>query len=593
MTKKQSKPEKSGVIKPDPRIYKYFIPAALLVLVFLITTFKISGDDDIFWHLETGKYIAENKVIPSTDVFGFSTRGQEWIPFEWGFDVLAYNIYKFSGYAGLSVFRSIIFILIFYLFIRISVKLKLNTFIVYFILLLLILALFERLLIKPQIISYLFTALTLYIFLDYRHIKRENNRIIYWLPPIFLFWANMHMGVLSGIVLFTIFVISEIAAYSKLTFLNPGAKEIVNPSTKKDLQRIILVYTASIAVLLINPHGIYTYTYVYSHLNMKMMEDVFEWRSPFHKMFEGTMYIYIYYTYIAGAIISMIFFIKKRNIFSGLTLLIFLLLSFRSARFTIDFMLIASIFMIITLDGLLINPSKNTFLRNPILKPSLIVIMIVVIILLPGSNMYKYFNYDRETGFGVDKKNYPVGAVNFLKENNIVQPDSKPFNTYSCGGYLIWEIPGAMNFIDSRGLNDDIYYNFKTINNKLPGFEQKFESYGFDYILWFYPKLPWNNTELKTSILSYLFKNNEKWKLVYWDDNSFVFVKNDNRYKDIIDKFEFKYVNPYYYIFDKEPLKNATYSDPQRIAEEIRRNYRLNPEGIFIQAMAKSFNVKP
>ena len=74
--------------------------AALLLLVLLITTFKISGDDDIFWHLEIGKYVSENKVIPSADVFGFSTKGQEWIPFEWGFDVLAYNIYKFTGYGA-------------------------------------------------------------------------------------------------------------------------------------------------------------------------------------------------------------------------------------------------------------------------------------------------------------------------------------------------------------------------------------------------------------------------------------------------------------------------------------------------------------
>ncbi len=589
MAKKQNKPVKPAVIKPDPKIFKYLLPAGLLLLVLLITTFKISGDDDIFWHLEIGKYVSENTVIPSADVFGFSTKGQEWIPFEWGFDVLAYNIYKFTGYTGFSVFRSIIFIFIFYLFIRISEKLKLNTFIVYFVLLLMILALFERLMIKPQIISYLFTALTLYIFLDYRHIKRENNRLIYWLPLIFLFWANMHMGVLSGIVLFTIFVISEIVQFAKPSSFNKTA----NLTTKKDLQRIIIVYLASIAVLLLNPHGIYTYMYVYSHLNMKMMEDVFEWRSPFNKLFSGTMYIYVYYTFIAGSVLSLFHLFKKRNIFDGLTLLVFLLLSFRSARFTIDFMLIASIFMIIAFDGLLVSSSKKAFLQNPLLKTALIAIMLGVIILLPGSNIYKYLNYDRETGFGVDKKNYPAGAVNFLKENNIVQPSSKPFNTYSCGGYLIWEIPGAMNFIDSRGLNDEIYYNFKTINNKLSGFEQKFESYGFDYILWHYPKLPWSNTELKTSILSYLIKKNDKWKLVYWDDDSYVFVKNDSRYKDIIEKFEYKYANPYHYIFDKEPLKNATYTDPQRIAEEIKRNIKLNPEGVFIQAMAKSFNVKP
>ena len=139
-------------------------------------------------------------------------------------------------------------------------------------------------------------------------------------------------------------------------------------------------------------------------------------------------------------------------IFSGLTLLIFLLLSFRSARFTIDFMLIASIFMIIALDGLLTNSSKSSFLQNPILKPVIIVIMLGVIILLPGSTIYKYFSYDRETGFGVDKKNYPAGAVNFLSENNIVQAGSKPFNTYSCGGLFDMGNSGRNEFYRQQGI---------------------------------------------------------------------------------------------------------------------------------------------
>ena len=157
---------------------------------------------------------------------------------------------------------------------------------------------------------------------------------------------------------------------------------------------------------------------------------------------------------------------------------------------------------------------------------------------------------------------------------------------------MIWEVNVAKNFIDRRRLNDEIYYSFKSINNKEYGFEKKFDSYGFDYVLWSFPKLPWNNTELKTSIISYLIKNNENWKLVYWDDFSFVFVKNNEKYKNVIEQFEFKYANPYYYVFEKDPLKNALATDPQRVTEEIKRNLRLNPDGIFIQAMAKSFNVK-
>ena len=572
----------------------YVLPSAFLVFIFFITTFKSSGDDDIFWHLQVGKYITANNVIPSTDVFGFVTTGQEWIPFEWGFDALAYNIYSVIGYTGLSIFRSLIFVGIFFLLYRLSLKLKLDQTITFFILLLLTAALFERFLIKPQIVSYLFTAILLYIFLSYSMLKREGSRLMYFLPIIFLIWANMHMGVLSGIVLFTIFVITEAVGLLKPQFLLN--KE--NPSSRNQFVKLVMIYAASVLVLIMNPQGMGTYTYVYSHLQMKMMEDVFEWRSPFDKMFEGTMYVYVYYIYLAAALTAIYYAFRRKDLLSGAIVLIFAVFSTRIARFSIDFMLVTSPFVILALNYFLkrspqkkTNSTGNTLFAR-VIPIILSAVILTGIVLLPGSNLYSIFNYDRITGFGIDENAYPVKAVNFIKENRIADSKSRPFNTYDCGGYLIWEVNGAKNFIDSRGLNDDIYYSFKSINNKEYGFEKKFDSYGFDYVLWSFPKLPWNNTELKTSILSYLIKNNDNWKLVYWDDFSFVFVKNNEKYKNVIEQFEFKYANPYYYVFEKEPLKNALANDPQRVTEEIKRNLKLNPDGIFIQAMAKSFNVK-
>jgi integral membrane sensor domain MASE1 len=595
MTKKQ-KVTKTVQNSKFPKILSgYILPFVFLLFIILITTFKISGDDDLFWHLQVGKYITTNNVIPSADVFGFATAGQEWIPFEWGFDALAYNIYSFSGYTGLSIFRTLIFVCIFFLVYRLSLKLKLNQTITFFILLLLTAALFERFLIKPQIISYLFTTILLYIFLSYSLVKREGSRLIYFLPVIFLIWANMHMGVLSGVVLFTIFVFTEaLGLFKPQLLLN---KE--NPSSRNQFIKLVMLYAASILVLLMNPQGMGTYTYVYSHLQMKMMEDVFEWRSPFDKMFAGSFYIYVYYIYLAAACTALFYAFKRKDILSGIVILVFAVFSTRTARFSIDFMLVSTPFILLAINYFFLNSSKSknavnsNSMLDKIVPLVLSAVMLAGIILLPGSNLYSIFNYDRITGFGVDEKAYPVKAVNFIKQNNIADAKSKPFNTYDCGGYLIWEVNGAKNFIDSRGLNDEIYYSFKSINNKEHGFEKKFESYGFDYVLWSFPKLPWNNTELKTSIISYLIKNNENWKLVYWDDFSFVFVKNNEKYKSVIEQNEFKYANPYYYVFEKDPLKNALASDPQRVTEEIKRNLRLNPDGIFIQAMAKSFNVKP
>jgi hypothetical protein len=95
-------------------VYNKILTGIFAVFIILITTFRISGDDDLFWHLEIGKYVIENRSVPSTDVFSFSTLGQEWIPFEWGWDVLNYFIYSIGGYASISILRTIFFLLMFY-----------------------------------------------------------------------------------------------------------------------------------------------------------------------------------------------------------------------------------------------------------------------------------------------------------------------------------------------------------------------------------------------------------------------------------------------------------------------------------------------
>jgi hypothetical protein len=155
----------------------------------------------------------------------------------------------------------------------------------------------------------------------------------------------------------------------------------------------------------------------------------------------------------------------------------------------------------------------------------------------------------------------------------------------------VWETDGMKNFIDSRNLTDDIYYSYKTSNNKLTGFENRFEKYNFDCVIWFYPFLVNNSIELQTSIVSYLV-NSDKWKLIYWDDSSCLFVKNEGKFRELISRYEYKYVNPLYYIYEREPLKMALTQNPQEVVSEIQRKYKDEPEGSFINSMVKSFKVQ-
>ncbi len=590
MAKKEKRsPEKkqTAINEKQKKLLSILLPAFLIIFIFLITLFNISGDDDVFWHMETGRYITENKSIPSTDVFGLTTSANEWIPFEWGFDVLIYNFYSISGYTGISIFRSLLFSGLFLLLYLAAYRMKLDTGIAGLILLLLCFGMFERFLIKPQIISYFFTSVLLYIFTCYSFCGRNKLKMMYAVPLIFLLWANMHMGVLLGIVLFTVFILSEYIQYKKPAFNTVPD----NPVTAGSFKILILLYAASLLALLVNPHGYNTYLYVYSHMNMKMIDEVFEWYSPFNSYFSGTIFIYSYYIFITLTLLGIFNAYKKKLIFPLIALPVFLLFSFRAVRYSIDFMLIVSLLLILVFSYSAKLSNISSFFRKPFLAYTALLLLAAGIILTPGNNLYKMFNYDRTFGSQVDKNSYPVDAFKFIKDNGIARGDSRVFNTFDIGGYLIWELKGTKNFIDSRNLNDDIYYTYKHLNGKQPGFEEKFRNYNFDLIVWHYDKLPWNNGEMRTSILSYLIKNTN-YNLVYWDDDSFVFVKNDPKYKELIDKFEYKYANPYYYIVEKEPLKQGLSSDPIRVTEEIKRKLAQEPNGVFIQAMAKSFNVK-
>lgn len=572
MVKNKSRSFVNGIRKINIDILLTFL---IVVFTGLVTTFGISGDDDIFWHLETGRYITENKHIPSFDIYGFETYGDEWIPFEWGFDVLFYNIYILGGYNGVMVIRSIVFMIIAVVFIMLSRKLRISFSFFVFLYFILMLGMLDRLIPKPQIFTYLFFSLLIYLTFSYRYVSRRI-KTLYWVPVVFVFWCNIHMGVLAGAVFLIIFLFAEF-----IDFIKGSCHK------RNDFILLCIIVMVSLFMLLVNPHGFRTYIYVYSHLNMKMLEDVFEWYSPFRKEFRTTIYFYVYVFFLAGGFIASMISLKRRDYFITLIYLAFGIFSMNSGRFSIDFMLVAaSVILLIPLH----LPELKRIADKRYFKFTAFTLILVACILIPTGEFYKIINYQRKFGFGVDNKDYPVKMFKFIKENRINEIGLKPFNSFGIGGYFIWEFKNCKNFIDSRNLNDDIYFKYKTINNKLPGFESIISEIGFDYFIWHYPGLPENSRKLQSSVVSYLI-NDTSWALIYWDDDSFLFVRREIKFKDLIERFEYKYVNPLYYIYQKEPLQEALRKNNQQVVAEILRKYNEEPEGKFIQSIARTFKV--
>ncbi|MBS1514327.1 MAG: hypothetical protein JSS63_04820 [Bacteroidetes bacterium] len=592
MAKQKEKSEQTKAQKQNPA-FDYLLLAAFAAFIVFFTTFKISGDDDVFWHLATGKHIMETGHIPSQDIFGFVTQGQEWMPFEWGWDVITYNIFKIGGYNAISIFRTIIFLLMFFIYYIILRKFKVSASLSILMFILIAFGIIDRLTPRPHIMSLLFFVLLLYLIISFRYFERKNI-YLYFIPALFLLWANIHMGIIAGMFLLGIYVCSEIITFFQSRKLS--SKEV--PSLdKKQLITLIGIFAASLLVMLLNPNGFATYVYAYSHTKMKLLETINEWRSPFDTMFASGFVGNIYKVFLFSGALTLYYAIKKKDLFFALVYAGFVIYSVRAVRFTVDYIVIIAIFLTVAINFIIINlkgKGLSNFLNSsPVLKVILSILLILMTSAIPSDNLYlKTLEYYRVSGFGINSEFIPMQMIDFMKETKIGEAGEKPFNHFGMGGLLIWSFPNSKNFIDSRNLNDNIFFEYNSILEAQSGFEKKLNDYGIDYITFLDPDLVRRPGVMKKTIIPYLVSKSDEWKLVFWDDKSFLFVRNIPKFKEVIDKYEFKVINPYNIVFQPQAIESGFRNNLEQFKKELNRQRTLEPNGLFINSVLSKYQIK-
>lgn len=590
MVKKIKKTEPSQTENP------YFIYVLLLcfeVLVFFFSSYKVTGDDDFFWHLATGRFIIENKYVPDKDVFGHVTQGTEWIPFEWGWDVFTYGLYSIGGYNLILVFRSLVFTLIFLLFFLLLRKFKVNSVVVFVVLSALLFAIIDRLSPRPHVLTYLFLVLVIYILASFKYLDRQRYvKKLYFLPLIFLVWSNTHMGVLAGGLVVFVFTVSEIIIY-----FNPRkfSGSEIKPLSGEELKKLVAISVVCALMLLVNPHFIQTYLYAYSHTKMKLLETVNEWRSPWDPFFGTGFVTTLYKIFLYTGVLILIYAYIKKDLTFALIYIAFLIYSVRAIRFTVDYEIVITFFLAVSLNYFAMRASQSKasggifkfLLYNNSIKVVLAAATVIVTFMIPSGQLYQIIRYYRIFGFGINDEFLPLQMIDFMKQNNI---RGTPFNHFGTGGLLVWNFPGERNFIDSRNLNDEIFFEYNSILSMRPGFEKKLENRSIDYIIYLDPDLVRRPNELKQTIVTYLSAHSDEWKLVFWDDKSFLFLKNIPKFQEIINNFDYQILNPYNALFQQKEFEKRVQSDPDRTKEEFNRKVKEEPNGILVNGIGQSLN---
>jgi hypothetical protein len=568
---------------------KFNLAILLLLQLFtvIISNSKLAGEDDLFWYLSAGRYITETGTVPSSDVFGFTTSGIPWIPYEWFWDIIVYNLFTNGGYIFLHIFSTMIILIIINLVIYNMARLKVNILIISFVIPLLLLGTALRLSVKPHLASYLCLSLVATILISYRYFKRGNLKLLFWLPLIFLFWINSHMGVMAGFFLLGLFFLGELHGFIfKRAYTGSNIRQL----SAKEIVQLAVFIALSAAVTLFNPHGITTYLYAINTVSLKQLENIYEWMPPFSSPYLLTFQNFIYYVFILGIIPVLLYSFKRKDYLPVIISSGFFIYSLKSLRFTVDFMLVSAVFIAMAVSSLYFKKASSDSDKSAVFnKITMAAVIILLIVMVPGNYLYKLTGHPRSFGYGIDETNFPVKLFDFVRTSKISETGSKPLNTYENGGFFAWNFPDKKGFIGSRTISDSVWNDYTNIINLQPGFENKLAEIGFDYVIWNVPFVNYgtNPALLNYGLLSYLFNDTTGWSLVFWDDRSFLFVKNNTQFKSITENYSYKYITPYNLYFRQNIITEGMKNDTVRVESELKRKMNEDGRGLFTVALNK------
>lgn len=499
----------------DDRPYALTLPRLLTAIVFISVftmAVRVPADTDTWWHLVTGRYIVHNWVIPLADPFSHTQLGQPWIDHGWLAQVLLYGVYAVASWTGLSLGVAALVTLAFAFVYAQSTG---NPYIRAFGVVLGAIASSVIWAARPQIISFLLTALVAYL-LD-RH-KRHGGRLLPWMPLVTLVWANVHGGYAIAFILMLCYAVGEAA-----NLLTGHDQDPV--LSRRRLLNLGLVMAISFLTVAINPNTWRMWLYPFQTVSMGVLREfIQEWQSPdFHQVWQQPFILLLLLTLLALARAG------RRADFTDLALL---------AVWTMGALLAGrniAIFALVTVPVFVryatiawnrqIEDWRGAASAQPLFQKAsqpmasskvmgalnwLLLILIIVAALVKIYQPLAPGAADRAT-----RESLPAEAVAAIQE---LRPAGPMFNSYNWGGYLIFALwPDYPVFVDGRtDLYDDSFLReYIDIYLANDGWHDSLDRYGIRMVF------------VETnSVLAKFLRMEPMWQEAYRDNMAAVFTRD-------------------------------------------------------------------
>lgn len=411
------------------RIEKCLLALFLLVVAGLGVT-RINSWD-IFWQLQSGRYVLATKHFIRQDLFSLAANVPRY-EHCWLHDVLFYLTFRAAGLAGLSVLKGVLVVMTAIALIA-AARLRGAS---YAAILLLTLPVFVvtggAWHARPQIWSYLFFALFLLFWEDHR---RNGSKRIWFLLPLMVVWANLHAGAILAFPVALAWVVGE------------GGDKWLGRSSQsgKAYRRLCLVAILLPLASLLTPYGLDVLRTLVAAPNLGKSSGVLgqmyniDWRAMTFARNPD-----FYYLLIAALLLLVAGW--RRFALADLLLLGGLgFMGLKLERHGPFFVMAMAALIPLYLDAA-VAPLQAR-LTPPLLRIGKAGAFILAVVLLVhwGRPLYRARGAWRT---GLVEGRYPVKAAEFVSENHL---PANLFNSYEWGGYLMWKLyPAYRVFWDGR-----------------------------------------------------------------------------------------------------------------------------------------------
>ncbi len=485
---------------------KRFLPLFLSTLLVGFLLIVLSQPDkalmqDLGRHIKMGEIIWECKCIPGTNLLSFTNPDFPFVNHHWLSEVVFYALYVSGGFGLILATKIMVITASFLLVLWLAFK-KAHSFWVFGFAILYVLLFSERFDSRPEVFSFLF--LSIYLFLI--DLYKTNKKFWILLPLLFIqmLWNNMHIYFLVGIGLFGFLCIDQLVQFRK----------------KVD-KRLFFLLGGLLLTLFINPQGWQGALYplhIFDNYGYSIVENqnIF-----FLNTFFFNYRILIFEILAVLALFGLVVNLRKLDVFYTLATLFALVASVMMIRNFPLFVLISFPYICF-----LYSRFFERFSTPTIAQAKVVVIGISSLVLLFATIKLLFlpqpaFSYVRE----FEK------SVAFTKE----QVKGPLFNNFDVGSFLTFYLyPEEKVFVDGRpeAYPASFFDNYKKMQTDPRVFEQEAEKYGINAIYFSHTDMtPWAQ-----QFLTWIGQS-KTWVPVYWDNYAVVLVKNTPENHPVIEKF--------------------------------------------------------